>query len=112
MGLRSGVLVAVAIGIGTLGACAATVECLCNRGPSDARLSDAETIVESGELLGLDADQLEVRLGKPSEKLGVSRTVADETWWLGKDDSCVDSRWLAVKFDADGRVESARITMD
>lgn len=111
-GLRFGVLVAFAAVVGTVGACAAAVECLCDRGPTDSRLNDAEMMVDSGQLLGLDAAQLEARFGKPNNELGVSRTVADQTWWLGKDDSCVDSRWLAVQFNDAGLVRSARIITD
>ena len=69
-------------------------------------------LVNRGELIGLDRQQLEEKLGRPSRQVGVSREVADQTYWLGYESACIDSRWLAVKFDADGHVETARIAAD
>ena len=111
-GLNRGLVVALTVVVGTLAVGGTAVECVCGRGPSDSRLEDAKGLVNRGELIGLDRQQLEEKLGRPSRQVGVSREVADQTYWLGYESACIDSRWLAVKFDADGHVETARIAAD
>lgn len=74
------------------------------------RLDDAHQMVEDGLLLGLSADDLAALLGPPSG--GKTFIGFDQGYYLRPDGICIDSEWLAVRFDGEGRVETAEIYFD
>lgn len=100
-GLLAAVLVIARIG----SACTS----LCD-GHVDSRLRNPEAIVRDGRLLGLDDAQLESAVGKPAQ--GWHFEGWDQAYYIGSDGTCVDSRWLVVRFGPDRRVVGAGITND
>jgi hypothetical protein len=81
---------------------------LCGYGPSDERLNDAPRLVETRELVGLNESELEARIGPWN---GRTIGAGERAYFLGKDDSCIDSDWLVVEM-SDGTVTSTRIGHD
>jgi hypothetical protein len=95
-----------------LGACAAPMLLICSRETSNPELRKAPQLVEQGALIGLSREEVVGRLGEPND--GKILAEWDAAYWLRPDDSlvCVDSKWLAINFGEDGRVERAAITND
>ncbi|MGE3073024.1 MAG: hypothetical protein AB7N24_02785 [Dehalococcoidia bacterium] len=109
--IKSLALIAV-VGIGVLLLAArAGVACssVCD-GYVDSRLKDPKEIVQDGRLLGLDNEGLYEAIGEPAD--GWHFDGWDQAYYIGSDDSCVDSKWLVVKLGPDGRVVRVGITND
>lgn len=84
--------------------------CTCGKGPSDPRLEEADELVRERRLIGLDREALHERIGAPTK--GAIIAGWDEAYYLGRDDACVDSRWLVINYDAEGRVGWTDVTND
>ena len=97
------------IGVALIARVASTCYPLCD-GHVDARLRNPDKIIRDRELLGLDEDELTRAIGKPAE--GWHFSGWDQAYYVGSDGSCIDSKWLVVKFGNDGRVEKVGITND
>jgi len=96
--------------VGALGAAGTAYECTCGKGPSNEQLETAPERVEDGSLLGLRVNEIEDLFGRPTK--GAIIAGWDYAYFLGKDDACIDSRWLVLNFDEQQRVTQAAITSD
>lgn len=76
----------------------------------DPRLGDAPTLVRDRKLIGLTEVEIDETLGPPYEHWDFAGW--DRTYYLGPDSACVDSIWLVIRFDGEGRVSEAKITND
>ncbi len=84
------------------------LDVLCGR-DVQGTLQEAPQMVRTGGLIGLDKTQLESLLGPASQKTFQSW---DTAYYLGPDDACVDSRWLVLRFGAEGRVIESAVAND
>lgn len=83
---------------------------LCPRREADPRLREAPALVRDRKLIGLTEGQLDETLGPSSD--GKTFVGWDQAYYLGPDSACVDSIWLVIRFDGEGRVSDAKITND
>lgn len=76
----------------------------------DSRLRGAPTLVRERKLIGLTAAEIDEELGPPYASWDFAGW--DRTYYLGPDSACVDSTWLVIRFDDNGKVVEAKITND
>jgi len=96
--------------VALLGLAGVGYECTCGKGPANEQLRAAPERVEDGSLLGLSTAEIEALFGRPND--GAIIAGWDSAYFLGRDDACIDSRWLVLEFDEEHRVARAAITQD
>lgn len=100
-------LIAVSILIMFVGSCATSYHCICGM-TGDIDVSEAERLVKSGEFIGLSESEIRDKFGKPTNSI----FGWDLAYFLSRDASCIDNRWLVFEFDPSGRVTAADIATD
>lgn len=82
---------------------------ICTAGPDNHRLREASAMVERRELLGLNRIELSLLIGEPGA--GITNLGWDESYFIRRTNLCLDSEWLVVRFDNNGRVEDADVIL-